>query len=528
MMIDEAIKYHALYQEVELAISNIHNLGFDTTVFQARLKEIHNDVSLNVKVKYVKGMVEASYIQSYSNGIFALNKLKNMLDNYDVYVRAQNTCNYINMKLKKDMTSYELSKCVSQMIYTMQNIIKSNTIDYDDEKHIIEKIYETAYSIIKLEIILNGESQLYLFAKKENINISYFNNLVMKDIERIKLNDNHLIKTKLYELGGKGIYSNYFDLELIKLIILSDKNVNLKNVIINKIRILCNEIIESDKLIRDNYHLIDSKEDKRKIALVDLKRIKKEYKKRLTSLVLSASIITSGFVGIPFISKRLSKNYEYNFTNHTYSSVSDYYGQEEEESILFFGKGTKADHYTFVYLDTYSKKNDDFKARQDIGYLEFEDIYGYVNYVKEHYNEFINDDNMYYKIELKNYQKVNTDSFPWALTFLLYVGYLMLLMFYCSITLLEPFEINKIKDLKNKLDEETVNLNEIQAIINECLEKMMADINKNDELREKFMKLFNDNLFLLDDTNELLRRVRESYNTNNMEQVKKYVREKKM
>ena len=58
---DEAIKYNALYQEVELAISNIHNLGFDTSVFQERLKEIHNEVSANVKVKYVKGMAKVRY-----------------------------------------------------------------------------------------------------------------------------------------------------------------------------------------------------------------------------------------------------------------------------------------------------------------------------------------------------------------------------------------------------------------------------------------------------------------------------------
>ena len=249
---DEAIKYNALYQEIELAISNIHNLGFDTTEFVRVLREIHNRVNDNVKVKYVRGMAEASYIQSYSNGINELNKLKNRLDNYDVYVKAYNTCNYINIKLNKDISKEEMAKCVSQMIYTMKSIFKSSTIDYDDEKQIIEKIYETAYNIIKLGIITDGESQLYQFAKKEDVNISYFNNLVLKDIEGINLGENTNIKTKIYELGGNGIYSNYFDLELIKLIIISTKEADLKGIITDKIKTLCNEILESDKEISFN------------------------------------------------------------------------------------------------------------------------------------------------------------------------------------------------------------------------------------------------------------------------------------
>lgn len=249
---DEAIKYNALYQEIELAISNIHNLGFDTTEFVRVLREIHNRVNDNVKVKYVRGMAEASYIQSYSNGINELNKLKNRLDYYDVYVKTYNTCNYINIKLNKDISKEEMAKCVSQMIYTMKSIFKSSTIDYDDEKQIIEKIYETAYNIIKLGIITDGESQLYQFAKKEDVNISYFNNLVLKDIEGINLGENTNIKTKIYELGVNGIYSNYFDLELIKLIIISTKEADLKGIITDKIKTLCNEILESDKEISFN------------------------------------------------------------------------------------------------------------------------------------------------------------------------------------------------------------------------------------------------------------------------------------
>ena len=228
-MNDEGIKYSSLYKEVELAITNIAMLGFDTKEFEKCLKEIHNEVSNNVKVKYYKGLAEASYIQSYSNGIWQLEKLKNELDKFDIYVKAQNSCEYINMKLDNNLSITELDKIVSKMIYVLKMIIKSPTIDYDNEKHIVEKIYETSYDVIKLELLLKGESQLFLFAASEDINISYFNNLILKDIEKIDLKDenNKMLKTKLFELGEKGIYSNYLNLELIKLILLTDKDYNL-------------------------------------------------------------------------------------------------------------------------------------------------------------------------------------------------------------------------------------------------------------------------------------------------------------
>lgn len=260
----------------------------------------------------------------------------------------------------------------------------------------------------------------------------------------------------------------------------------------------------------------------KKLALINLNKLKKEYKKRLTSLILSASIITSGFVSIPFISKGLSKNHEYIYTGYTYSSVSDDY--EKKEYFTFsFGE---TDHFTNVYLDTYSKKDDNFRERLDIGYLELEDIYAYINYVKELYDELIRDDDTYYKVEMKNYQKTTANSFPWIMTICLYVFYLVCLLFYCGVTLLDPFDVDKIKKLKKEMEEGTTDLNEILTVIDEYLEKIITKVNEDDALREKFMQLYNDNLFLLQDSDELLRRINLSFEMNKIDQVKKYVREK--
>ena len=178
---------------------------------EKKLKDIHNEVNNNVKVNYVRGMAEASYIQSYSIGISELNKLKIKLDNYNVYAVAYNTCNYINNKIDGNLSIDELNRIVSKIIFVLKSINKSGTIDYDNEKHIVEKIYETAYNVIKLEVLMTGESQLYLFVKNEEANISYFNNLIIKDIERIdlRLDENKPIETKVFELGQNGIYSNY-------------------------------------------------------------------------------------------------------------------------------------------------------------------------------------------------------------------------------------------------------------------------------------------------------------------------------
>lgn len=522
---DEAIKYNSLYQEVMLAISNIQNLGFDVAEYRKKLREIHNIVNDNVKVKYVRGMAEASYIQSYSSGVYELNKLKNQLDKYQVYAKAKSICSYIDMKLNDNISKDELAKLISQMMYTLKGIHGSGTVDYDVEKHIVESLYETAYNIIKLEIIMSGESQLYLFIKNDDMNISYFNNLVIKDIERIDLNnvDNKRLKIKLYELGQNGIYSNYLDLELLKLIILSDKSNNLKEVIVEKINTLVEDILVSDGIVKELLREVDSKQDSSLLMKIDLNNIKKDLNKKITSFALSLSLLLGGMIGIPLISRKISIDNTYIVTEDTYSSMEeDIKHSEKKALVLGYAPSSKE-----ARLDVF---DDGHIFHYDISEFDIDDPIEYSKYLLEN-NIYLQQEELdtidYFDIRVKHYEK--KDEFDmetyWSILFLLFLIYILFLLITGPITLINPYNSKKIKEISKKLNDKNVDLYVLSNEIKEIYDNLEIEINKNEKLRNKFNELYNANKFLLDNPEQLFNMVNDIISAEKINDAKKLIKD---
>ena len=530
MVQDEAIKYNSLFQEVELAIVNIENLGFDMNIFREQLKEIHNSVNENVKVNYTSSMLEASYIQSYSNGIYNLNKLKNQLDRYDIYLKVKNICEFINMKSFNDMSLEQLEKCVSKLIYALREIHKSGTIDYDNEKHIVESLYETVYNVMKLEIIMNGESQLYLYIKSDDINKSYFNKLIMGDIEKINLNNDSKknLKTKILELGQDGIYTDYLDLELIKLIIINIDNTDLKKVIYDKLEKLCDDIIISSKSIlkkEENYKYYKSKNDS---LINEYNKVKKKFNKKLTSFVLSISLMITGLIGSPIFARRAAKKLVYDRYLYSYYSSSESYASDrvDEGYFGFFGEDDD------IYYSNLTKFDNDGKelGNIDLSFLNFNSIEEYVSYISN--NKKIDGvyeikDDESYVIEFEH-RKRNLNSKAYVetviLTFLMYC-FILLIYIYCDLLDKKTYYKMKhylveVKKYKEELDNNNNN------VIN-WFNQLMNEINKNEELRNRFNELFNANLFLLDNPDELYKRIDKICNLEKIENVKKLIRDSK-
>ncbi len=81
---DLAIKYKALYKEIEIILANIKDLGFDIFEYQKSLKNIDNITYNNVKnITSEAYLKRTSYEQDYAKGLGELTKLKNneTLDN---------------------------------------------------------------------------------------------------------------------------------------------------------------------------------------------------------------------------------------------------------------------------------------------------------------------------------------------------------------------------------------------------------------------------------------------------------------
>lgn len=319
---DLAIKYKALYQEIVMILDNIKEIGFNISEYQTMLNNITNKVNENIKVNYVKGFAKASYEQDYARGISELQSLKNYLDKYDTYFRVLNSSRWVSMKCKdKNIEQESLDKYVSEMIYNLKQLVSSDTTDYDNEKHIVDEVYDTAYNLIKLELMMTGDSQLYRYAKNSDINASYFNMLIKKDIRR--QSKNLKLKEKLYEISKQGIGSSYFDLELIKILLVGDNNLDFKKVIVSNIKDVSDEIENSTKRIDKMIDEVNEDVNNIDGYKEDMKDNMKEIRKNITTYLLTLSLIITGGVGIQKGVKTLATEDTYLETTEIYSSITD-------------------------------------------------------------------------------------------------------------------------------------------------------------------------------------------------------------
>ena len=328
---DLAIKYKSKVYEALLVINNIKNVGFrnDADMLMEELNKIREGTKHEIKTNPIDGYEVMSYEQDYSKGINALNKFINKIENdYDIYVKVFNSCKSIDMKLRKsDISDEEFQNCISEVIYDMKIMVESGTLDYDDEAHIVSKLYDTVYNVIKLELLKTGESQVYLYAtnRNANINIAYLNSLVAGDISDIDLTnkENARLLEKLYELGKNGVTSSYFDLEVIKLILMSSDNIEFKKIITANIEDVHKKVIESYKQIDKDIHLRTGAYTNALNYKRRLKEAKHNVSRRVGSFILALSLIGSGAVGINAGAKKLANRHSYLKTTTTYSSLTD-------------------------------------------------------------------------------------------------------------------------------------------------------------------------------------------------------------
>lgn len=275
----------------------------------------------------------------------------------------------------------EVGSYANEIIESLKAVKFSSTIHYSDEKQIVEKIYDVAYKIIQLEIITLGHSQVYEYIKNYDIDTYFLDRCIRKDIESLNLKDdnNKKIKEKTYELSRNELYTNYFDIELIKLLMCNSNNIDLKDNIIEKLNNLKKEIndtvnVYDRTLPRYNYSF-----DELHRRLIILKNYRKDIFKRVTSTIVSLSIVVGGFLGINTLMKKLSTGKVYPKTTTTYSNE---YGKEVLDGYSFVENKEQDSTYIYVYTNWY----DDFWRDEikdiytyDVSNVDLENIEDYLN-----------------------------------------------------------------------------------------------------------------------------------------------------
>ena len=538
---DEAIRYNSLRQEVLSNIDHIRELGIDVKEYTNKIIWIDQYVDRNMEQNTIPTHKEASYIGFYENGIKYLNNLLAEVEKYDVYYKILNSCKLIEMKLNDSipMTLEELRKYVSEVIFNLKKLVRSETIKYEEEKPIVDKLYKVSYELIKQEILLTGSSNLYNYAVKEYINVSYFSKLVKEDIANLGDTKNAILKEKLLEIKKQGIGANYFDIDLIGRIVYADKGEMLLNGVTSKLESLEKEIVEKDDILAKEKEKLGNSKVYLDSHLYNIKEQRKLATKNIISFILSMVVLATGAHGISKLADWLAKQNVYIETTQTYSSLNGKTKTETDIIRRYNASGEPASDVKIreyvngqrAYLEYDVSKNE----------VQFETAEEYYKYgidkfeVEPKYKK--NDDLVDFtlpecvEVEKTDYEYLRTvvDEGRIGIGILCYIVYVALMAIMSVATMYADVGIfgialakafGAITDLyKDKRDAK-----DREKELAEEVSKILKIINEDQVLRDKYNALYEANKYLLNDPKELQKKLNQIPCTK--EEIKKYIKTK--
>lgn len=228
---DVALEYNAKIIEVKDNIEQLKILKMRSKYFHKKVEEIEKETDLKVKQcydDYFKADSDCFFsdilINIYTGAIQRLDRINEHIISYENYYKIQIKCEELKQKLiNTDNTNiHELVQVVLALLLEMK---KTSTIDYEEEKKIVEEVYKLVYKVIKLELLCTNHSTLLERIKTDNSDISYIAELIKKDIKNLKEEDQTKeLRDKVREIDEKGFFDiHYLNQDLI--ILLSKKEI---------------------------------------------------------------------------------------------------------------------------------------------------------------------------------------------------------------------------------------------------------------------------------------------------------------
>ena len=519
--------FSTLTSKITLSLDRISELGIDVTKYREYMEQVLKEVNVEIKNASVQVLAKNKIQSAYRKGYAKLQALNEELLAFNLYVQVYNSCLYIDEVINdNDISNEKLLELISLMVNNLMKLANQEGTGFSDEERIVKKIYTTAYNLIKYEIIHTGDSKLLANMKEKDPNVIYLSDLILVDLKQIEGNSS--IKQRLYEIKSLGVNSNYADIDLVRFILLSDKKLNLKKTVKKRIINGVSELEHSNDEIRDLLKKIarSNTEGERYESLI--KHYKKEIRKRITAYGLALSLFIAGGVEVTVLTKKGNTYDYYNQTKKVYSTISDDVELTKEEVY-----GDVSDTTEIIVYDKYSGG----KTRDYVVY----DVSSYDDAtIKEFFENGIDTNKVfpkavetdtapsgyedsYRELVIKTYEYLETKTDGWLFALELLLMYLI----YISVSCLLLLGIDKITDNGiDRLTEETIKelthvLNDVKKSSSESyqeLDRLVGELYKkvmmNEEMRTNFYKLYKQNLFLLNDEEELKCRIEELFADN--------------
>lgn len=527
---DIDLVFESLVEELKIMINNISDLGIDTKKYKEELNDIINDVHFNVEESKAKwGNNAAMFLETdYYPGIKKLNHLKLELNEYNIYFKAINTCNYLileiddidNLKDEEKINNY-----VETIIELLREFKNSNTIYNKRKETILKEVYDIVYKIIKLEIIKFGKSRVYEYIKDYDIDTFFLEKCVRKEIENLNLNDEKYenIQKKVYEINSDGLITNYFDMDLIKLLITHSDNSNLKEEIVNELKYLKKEI--NNNVFK--FRKIKSNLQKEKISL---RKIRSKFKQVKISILLNLFSFIMVIPVILYYSLKSSGELKKQFVNEVYPRTITTYSKEyglKQENDYTSSYNIDDNRTSILEYDNWVNIRDDEYTRlvfkYDITDIKLENISDYldldigyiigskgVNDIDVYVESLENEEDLQEKehlevekitVDAEKVEQIEDEKLYKETLFKVYSFYILCLLAVESLIYLIRYKeinsnLNNYKKIKKQYLKKLL-------IIKEYQEDLLETMNKDEKLRARFNELYNENKHLLENPDEL-------------------------
>lgn len=384
---DLAIVYQSELYKTKKIISKLNNIGLNTTNYENAVYDIEEACRNNNKEDLRKGLDSpfmVDYLEAnYSKAINSLKVMQKELSKYEIYIKANSFTTLLKSIIKNNkITSKQLDEITPKLISILNELKKSNTLDYSTEKDIVESIYKITYYLLKEEI-KHGRKNLYNALITDEIHTIYLDKEISNELEQLDKKDskNNDIFNRKNILDLNGINSHYLDYELLSLLVEPSKQ---------------KEDIEDVKDLIPLYQDINTKLHNYRRRLknisnnIENEKIKKQQKntnyiKSIFSIILGTTITTAlfegAYLGAEALAKKDSKAKSttittYDTRDNSETTTKPFYSTDYEDSI----RVTKYEPYRkalagyYRYVTDYDLGNITNLSNQEIMALDLDGL----------------------------------------------------------------------------------------------------------------------------------------------------------
>lgn len=502
---DLAIVYQSELYKTKKIISKLNNIGLNTTNYENAVYDIEEACRNNNKEDLGKGLDSpfvVDYLEAnYSKAINSLKVMQKELSKYEIYIKVNSFTTLLKSIIKNNkITSKQLDEITPKLISILNELKKSNTLDYSTEKDIVESIYKITYYLLKEEI-KRGRKNLYNALITDEIHTIYLDKEISSELEQLERNDskNTNIFNRKNILDLNGINSHYLDYELLSLLVEPFKQ---------------KEDIEDVKDLIPLYQDINTKLHNYRRRLKNIsnnienekEKMKKQQKstnyiKSIFSIILSTTITTAlfggAYLGAEVLAKKNSKAKSttitaYDTRDNSETTTKPFYSTDYTNSI----RVTKYEPYRkalagyYRYVTDYDLGNIANLSNQEIMNLDLDGL-GIAKNSHKEFKETISYidtyDDIYYTIS-----KISVDENNFTYDQNVFWGYfayleILAILIYSGINIAPHSHIliGLIKDVK-KIKNDIKNSKNYNKENEKCIQERNRIINEVKELLNKY------------------------------------------